>query len=79
MYLAGLGPNFTNLTECEVNKLKPNFSQLFTQKTVNCRISWDTVLEGTSGNLKALQVLNNLDLCIVLLIYIFTLFRTICC
>jgi len=56
MYLAGLGPNLTNLTECEANKPKPNFSQLFNPKTVNCGVNWDTVLEGPSGNLKALQV-----------------------
>ncbi|CAB3359283.1 Hypothetical predicted protein [Cloeon dipterum] len=53
--LAGLGPNITNLTECEVNQLKPNFSQLTNSKTVNSGLSWEQVLEGPSVNLKALQ------------------------
>ncbi|XP_059485723.1 lysosomal-trafficking regulator isoform X2 [Neocloeon triangulifer] len=55
MYMAGLGPNITNLTECEANKPKPNFSQLFNSKTVNCGLNWDLVLEGPCSNLKAMQ------------------------
>jgi hypothetical protein len=56
MYLAGLGPNFTNLTECEANKPKPNFTHLFNTKTVNSGLNWDAVLEGPCANLKVLQV-----------------------
>jgi hypothetical protein len=56
VYLVGLGPNYTNLTDCaDIDKISPNFTSLFGPKTF-CGIDWDTVLEGKKGNLKELQV-----------------------
>jgi hypothetical protein len=57
IYLVGLGPNYTNLTDCaDIEKLSPNFTSVFGPKTLFCGISWDTVLDGKKGNLKELQV-----------------------
>lgn len=57
VYLVGLGPNYTNLTDCaDIDKISPNFTSLFGPKTLFCGIDWDTVLEGKKGNLKELQV-----------------------
>jgi hypothetical protein len=56
IYLVGLGPNYTNLTDCaDIDKLSPNFTSVFSPKTL-CGIDWDAVLDGKKGNLKELQV-----------------------
>lgn len=57
VYLVGLGPNYTNLTDCaDIDKLSPNFTTVFAPKTLFCGINWDAVLDGKKGNLKELQV-----------------------
>ena len=57
VYLVGLGPNYTNLTDCsDVDRLSPNFTTVFGPKTLFCGIDWDAVLDGKKGNLKELQV-----------------------
>jgi hypothetical protein len=57
VYLVGLGPNFTNLTDCaDIDKLSPNFTTVFAPKTLFCGIDWDAVLDDKKGNLKELQV-----------------------
>ncbi|GFG30500.1 hypothetical protein Cfor_08123, partial [Coptotermes formosanus] len=56
VYLVGLGPNYTNLTDCaDIDKISPNFTSVFGPKTLFCGINWDTVLEEKKGNLKELQ------------------------
>ncbi|XP_069691772.1 lysosomal-trafficking regulator isoform X2 [Periplaneta americana] len=56
VYLVGLGPNYTNLTDCsDIDKLSPNFTSVFGPKTLYCGIDWDAVLDGKKGNLKELQ------------------------
>jgi hypothetical protein len=57
VYLVGLGPNYTNLTDCaDIDKLSPNFTAVFGPKTLFCGIDWDAVLDEKKGNLKELQV-----------------------
>ncbi|XP_068085277.1 lysosomal-trafficking regulator [Anabrus simplex] len=55
VYLVGLGPNFTNLTDCEVDRVSPNFTSVFGPKTLFSGIDWETILDGKKGNLKELQ------------------------
>ncbi|PNF19171.1 hypothetical protein B7P43_G09596 [Cryptotermes secundus] len=56
VYLVGLGPNYTNLTDCaDIDKLSPNFTSVFGPKTLFRGIDWDAVLDGKKGNLKELQ------------------------
>ena len=58
VYLVGLGPNYTNLTDCsDVDRQSPNFTNVFGPKTLFCGIDWDAVLDGKKGNLKELQVI----------------------
>nr|CAD7196152.1 unnamed protein product [Timema douglasi] len=55
VYLVGLGPNYVNLTDCDVDKQSPNFTSVFGAKTLSCGIDWELILEGKKGNLKELQ------------------------
>ncbi|GLH06434.1 Neurobeachin [Gryllus bimaculatus] len=55
IYLVGLGPNYTNLTDCEVDRVSPNFTSVFGPKTLSPGIDWEMILDGKKGNLKELQ------------------------
>ncbi|KAL0267522.1 UNVERIFIED_CONTAM: hypothetical protein PYX00_009770 [Menopon gallinae] len=55
VYLLGLGPNCSNLTECQIGKRSPNFTSVFSPRTIGGTISWDKILNDHGGNLKELQ------------------------
>lgn len=55
MYLVGLGPSHTNLTDCKVGRDNPNFTNIFGAKILNSGVAWDAVLDNGVGNLKELQ------------------------
>lgn len=55
VYLVGLGPSHTSLTDCKVGKENPNFTNIFGAKILNSGVAWDAVLDNGAANLKELQ------------------------
>lgn len=55
VYLVGLGPSHTSLTDCKVGRDSPNFTNIFGAKILNSGVAWDTVLDNGAANLKELQ------------------------
>ena len=55
VYIVGLGPSHTSLTDCKVGKDNPNFTNIFGAKILNCSVAWDVVLDNGASNLKELQ------------------------
>lgn len=56
IYLLGLGPAQSSLTDCPIGKTAPNFTLVFNSKTLSAGIDWDSILESKETNLKELQV-----------------------
>ncbi|XP_034250095.1 lysosomal-trafficking regulator isoform X2 [Thrips palmi] len=55
VYLVGLGPSHTSLTDCKVGRDSPNFTNIFGAKILNSGVAWDAVLDNGVVNLKELQ------------------------
>lgn len=55
VYLVGLGPSHTSLTDCKVGRDSPNFTNIFGAKILNSGLVWDAVLDNGAANLKELQ------------------------
>ncbi|KAK3927653.1 Lysosomal-trafficking regulator [Frankliniella fusca] len=55
VYLVGLGPSHTSLTDCKVGRDSPNFTNIFGAKILNSGVAWDAVLDNGAANLKELQ------------------------
>jgi len=65
VYVVGLGPSHTNLTECRIGREKPNFTSMFGSRALLTGVSWDSILDTGVSNLREAQDTILLSYCAV--------------